>query len=684
MFKSLKIGTKLVLIGAIILIVPMAVVGFISITESTDGLVSSQEESMQDRATDLSQAIENVLRIEKKLVLNQSVDATTVETISILDEAGEEERQAAIDQLSSQFNRFQNTEGLGDAYQVLLATDTTGTVIAASDSEYYGVDLQDRDYFQSAMDGNTIVGQPAENKVTNEPFAPVSSPVYSEDGEVIGMVAAILELGFLSELITNVHVGESGYAFLVDANGLAIAHPDESIVFTTNVNELPGMETIARRTSANETGVESYTFQEDAKTAGFSSIPSTEWSVILTISDSEFLASVVAVRNSILIVTAVALVLALLIFILFARSLSVPIRRGVVFAGQVADGDLQATLAIKQKDEIGELSDALHKMINNLKRIVGDVMSAADQVTSGSQQLSSTAEQLSQGATEQASSVEEVSSSMQQMSSNINQNADNASETEKIAIQSAQDAEQSGQAVMEAVEAMNQIAERITIIEEIARQTNMLSLNASIEAARAGEHGKGFAVVASEVGKLAARSKDAAGEISELSSSTVDVAEKARNMLDQLVPNIRKTADLVQEISAASREQSNGADQINTAINQLDQVIQQNASASEEMASVAEELTGQAEELQQTISYFTISEQDRNKKKDNARLKIESKVAKAGGSQAAPQGRIVPGRAQQQQGAAQRRHPQAKSDEETGITPAQSDNGLDSDDFERF
>ncbi|MFO7729331.1 MAG: methyl-accepting chemotaxis protein, partial [Spirochaetia bacterium] len=619
-------------------------------------------------------AIENVLRIEKKLVLNQSVDATTVQTISILDEAGEEERQAAIDQLSSQFNRFQNTKGLGDAYQVLLATDTTGTVVAASDPQYYGVDLQDRDYFQSAMDGNTIVGQPAENKVTNEPFAPVSSPVYSEDGEIIGMVAAILELGFLSELINNVRVGESGYAFLADANGLAIAHPDESIVFTTNINELPGMEAIARQTSANETGVESYTFQEDAKTAGFSSIPSTEWSVILTISDSEFLASVVAVRNSILIVTAVALVIALLVFILFARSLSNPIRRGVVFAGHVADGNLQATLDIKQKDEIGELADALHRMISNLKRIVGDVMSASAQVSSGSQQMSSTAEQLSQGATEQASSIEEVSSSMEEMSSNISQNADNASETEKIAVQSAQDAEKSGQAVMEAVEAMNQIAERITIIEEIARQTNMLSLNASIEAARAGEHGKGFAVVASEVGKLAARSKDAAGEISGLSSSTVSVAQNAREMLEQLVPNIRKTADLVQEISAASREQSNGADQINTAITQLDQVIQQNASASEEMASVAEELTGQAEELQQTISYFTIESDEEHKKKDQKRLQIDSAVASGRKSGTAPQRAV------------------RSNQEETGITPAKSDtkkqdtseDRLDSEDFERF
>jgi methyl-accepting chemotaxis protein len=279
---------------------------------------------------------------------------------------------------------------------------------------------------------------------------------------------------------------------------------------------------------------------------------------------------------------------------------------GITATDKISKGDLTTTVEVKSKDELGTLAEALRVMITRLKDIMQQIRSASDQVTSGSQQLSTTAEQMSQGATEQASSVEEVSSSMEEMSSNINQNADNAAETEKIASRSARDAEESGKAVMEAVAAMNQIAEKITIIEEIARQTNMLSLNASIEAARAGEYGKGFAVVAAEVGKLAARSKEAAGEISELSTSTLGVAEKARKMLEQLVPNIRKTADLVQEISAASREQSSGADQINLAIGQLDQVIQQNASASEEMASVAEELNSQAEELQKTISFFII------------------------------------------------------------------------------
>jgi len=273
-------------------------------------------------------------------------------------------------------------------------------------------------------------------------------------------------------------------------------------------------------------------------------------------------------------------------------------------AKQVASGNLTVQLAERSPSD--ELMRSLSTMVAKLFEVVTDVKRASDNVAAGSQQMSSGSEELSQGASEQAAAAEEASAAMEEMSANIKQNADNAMQTERIAVKSAQDAQEGGKAVLQTVTAMRDIAGKISIIEEIARQTNLLALNAAIEAARAGEHGKGFAVVASEVRKLAERSQKAAAEISELSSTSVEVAEEAGEMLTRMLPDIQRTAELVQEISAACREQDSGAGQINKAIQQLDQVIQQNAAAAEEMSSTAEELSSQSEQLQETIDYFDI------------------------------------------------------------------------------
>ncbi len=303
-----------------------------------------------------------------------------------------------------------------------------------------------------------------------------------------------------------------------------------------------------------------------------------------------------------------ALIVLLLIGVglVLVRSITRPLNEAVDVANRLAAGDMRVSITGTKKDEIGQLLAALKHMSGELTRIISQVHSSADALAGASEEVSTTAQTISQGASEQAASVEETSASIEQMSGSIAQNAENAKVTDSMASKAAIDAAEGGEAVGQTVAAMKSIAAKIGIIDDIAYQTNLLALNAAIEAARAGEHGKGFAVVAAEVRKLAERSQVAAQEIGQLAGSSVQMAEKAGKLLETMVPSIKKTSDLVQEIAAASEEQTSGVKQVNGAIGQLNQMTQQNASTAEELAATAEEMSGQAEQLQQLMGFFKL------------------------------------------------------------------------------
>ncbi len=548
----------------------------------------------------------SVFAVEMKLARDLAVGNATIAAAGAVLKKGRENSEKEIASLNQKLTRFNETKGLGDNYQGIIVAGLDGIVYAASKENFRGIDISDRDYFKRAVKGETMTGTALINKVTGEPFVPVAAPIYTEDGTPAGMVANLMQVQFLTDLIANTKIGKTGYAFITDSTGLVIAHPVKENVFKLNISELKGMEEVADYMKAGESGVASYTFQGEKKTTGFAPVKTTQWSIALTLPDSEFLEPVLAVRNTVLIVGIAFFIASVIIYFLFSRSISVPLKRGVEFADKIAKGDLSAELEVFRKDEIGLLAESLRDMVKRLASIVKDIRTTSDTVASGSMQLSETAQSLSQGASEQAASAEEVSSSIQEMTSNVQKNADNARQTERISLEAARKGKESGAIVVDAVNAIREIAQKIRIVEEISHQTNLLALNAAIEAARAGDHGKGFAVVASEVRKLAERSRKAAAEISEISASSIAKAQNAGEMIEQLIPDIQKTAELVQEINAASNEQAIGTEQIGKAVMQLDKVIQQNASVSEELASTSEELSSQAEQMQAAVNFFKL------------------------------------------------------------------------------
>jgi len=333
----------------------------------------------------------------------------------------------------------------------------------------------------------------------------------------------------------------------------------------------------------------------------------------------------------IIILIVIAIVASVAISYMVIRSIINPLNSALRRMVDISEGegDLTARIEIINNDEVGALSKAINVFIEKIHDVISNVKTSADGLAEASDQVSNAAQNLSSGSSEQAASVEETSSSLEQMSATVNQNADNAKQTEHMAVDASSQAEKGGEAVSQTVTAMKDIAGKIAIIEDIAYQTNLLALNAAIEAARAGDHGKGFAVVASEVRKLAGRSETAAGEISGLANSSVSIAETAGDLLGKMVPSIKKTADLVQEISASSDEQATGIGEINGAIVQLDTVTQNNAALAEELSATSEEMSGQTMALKDMMGFFKVKDDlaSRNRDVKNTAVSINSNVS---------------------------------------------------------
>ena len=481
------------------------------------------------------------------------------------------------------------------------------------DRHYY---IRNRGWYQNAIKyDHTTISTPYIDNLTGGVVVTPATPV-RKNGVLLGAIGNDLSIDIVLQQVDSLKLDIDSWAFLSAEDGMIIAHPDKDLIMNANLLEDPSFPDDLKQNYDSITAGDIIEYQDESGTNYIlfnETIEQTGWRAFLVVNKNEMMLPIQRQIFQFIIISLISLVLITIVIFSAVYRMTQPIEHAADIASAISTGDLSISLSgkvIARSDETGDLGRSLNTMLESLRSIVSEIRETSLRLNTSSAEITSASQQVASGASQQAASAEEMSASMEEISSSIRQNTDNASQTEKIASKAADDAQVGGSAVLEAVDAMKLIAEKIKVIEEIARNTNLLSLNAAIEAARAGEHGKGFAVVASEVGKLAANSQSAANEILDLATSSVQKADSAGAGIQAIIPDIRRTADLVQEISAASIEQNSGADQINQVMIELDKVIQQNAASAEQTASMAEELKSQAGNLQAVIEFFKLGNEE--------------------------------------------------------------------------
>ncbi len=576
--RSLKF--KLIFGGVLAVIIPLAFVGIFSINKSASALVDAAKGQAKQIAQDLAAMAEVTIEQEVKLAKQMALEPLVINAAAKVLDAGVENAESELKALDEFFVKIY--EQIGSDYGLFFVADADGFTIADSTGGTRRVkkdSVAARDYFITAKTGKISISEPVRSMASGNPVFVVAVPVKTASGQFAGIYGSVIKLDALSDRITKIKLGDTGYPFMTDETGRTIAHPVRKYILELNIHNLQGMEDIANQMAAQKTGVENYSFQGIGKIAGFAPVKTAGWSIAVTQDEAEFMAPVYAIRNIVIGAGSFFLILTVLAVLWFARSITSPINRIIKGLGE-----------------------------------------GSDQVASASGQVSSASQSLAEGSSEQAASIEESSSSMEEMSSMTKKNAENAGHADGLMQQANQVVSTANESMGKLIYAMEDISKAseetskiIKTIDEIAFQTNLLALNAAVEAARAGEAGAGFAVVADEVRNLAMRAAEAAKNTAELIEGTVKKVNDGSKLVSttneafgQVAQSAAKVGDLIAEISAASKEQSSGIEQVNIAINEMDKVVQQNAANAEESASASEEMNAQAEQLRDYVGELVL------------------------------------------------------------------------------
>ncbi len=635
--KNLSITLKVIIYVSILGFSSIFVMAYVSVTSADEILsnnASQQIETLQNiKKLDIEEFIKNkkrsleaMIRMPATKVVINELDVKNIDNLNSSELLKMFNNPKYISNYNNYLKVAQNYMSAYNIKNVMLIEPKEGTIYfeANKDIKFHTKLSQGSSKLSSLWrsclntGGVLISDMETSENTNNSPSLYIGSRII-EKGEVVSVLIAEISAKTINDIvISSEGLGETGESYIV-GDDLFFRSDSRFSTKSTTLNQK--VKTAAtEKVFAGMSGtaiINDYRGIKVLSSYDKLNIKGLNWAIITEVDESEIMAPKSKLINTIIIICIIIGIIMLPILLLIGRSLSNPLKREVAFAKKLANGELSATIDINQKDEIGEIADALREIADRTKQVITSVVNATNNLIDASFQLSSASQDISSGASEQASSVEEVSASMEEMASNIQQNADNAKQTEDITTGVSSQVESGSDIVLSSVASMEQIADKISIISDIAFQTNILALNASVEAARAGEYGKGFGVVATEVGKLADKTKSAAAEINEISKNSVEIAGKTKELMSELVPSIQNSSMLVQEISAASKEQRDAAEQINNAIQMLNDISQQNAASAEEMATNSEELSSQAEQLRSVISHFKIDGISNSKNRRN-------------------------------------------------------------------